>query len=183
VLIVAAAGNEAGELGAIAHATHQFDNVLAVGAAIGTERAESSNFGEGLDLVADVQQVSNGLAGTSAAAALVTGAVSQVWATNPLLSYQQVVDVLKRSAIDIAEVGFDPFTGAGLIDLGAAISLAKITLPDAGAIALGELAQTGYVVGDGVSQERPANPANLPFYNGVRGGLLRREARSLKLLV
>jgi hypothetical protein len=54
VLIVAAAGNEAGELGAIAQATNLFDNVLAVGAANGTQRADASNFGEGLDLVADV---------------------------------------------------------------------------------------------------------------------------------
>jgi subtilisin family serine protease len=102
--------------------------------------------------------VDNGLGGTSAAAALVTGAVSQVWAANPLLSYQQVVDVLKRSAIDIAQTGVDPFTGAGLLDLGAAMALAKITRTEAEAIGLGGVGESTGASGVNETRERPVNP-------------------------
>lgn len=69
------------------------------------------------------------MAGTSVATATVTGAISQIWAANPQLSYTQVKDILKRTAVDLGDPGWDAETGAGLVNLAAAISLAKQTSP------------------------------------------------------
>ncbi|MBD1877186.1 S8 family serine peptidase [Nodosilinea sp. FACHB-131] len=70
-----------------------------------------------------------GMAGTSVATAKVTGAASQVWAANPDLSYLQVKEILKRTAVDLNTPGWDSETGAGLVNLAAAVSLAKATSP------------------------------------------------------
>jgi len=70
-----------------------------------------------------------GMAGTSVATAKVTGAASQVWAANPDLSYLQVKETLKRTAIDLNTPGWNSETGAGLVNLAAAVSLAKATSP------------------------------------------------------
>lgn len=66
------------------------------------------------------------MAGTSVAAAKVTGTVSQVWAANPELSYQQVKEILKQTAVDLSTPGWDKETGSGLVDIAAAVELAKI---------------------------------------------------------
>lgn len=71
------------------------------------------------------------MAGTSVAAAKVTGTVSQVWAANPKLSYQQVKEILKQTAIDLNTPGWDKETGSGLVDIAAAVDLAKNTQPQA----------------------------------------------------
>jgi Skp family chaperone for outer membrane proteins len=72
-----------------------------------------------------------GMAGTSTAAAKVTGVVSQVWAANPNLSYAQIKDILKRTATDLNTPGWDKETGAGKVNLAGSISLAKATHPEA----------------------------------------------------
>ncbi len=69
------------------------------------------------------------MAGTSVAAAKVTGAVSQVWAANPGLSYPQVKEILKQTAVDLGQSGWDVETGSGLVDIAAAVELAKRTPP------------------------------------------------------
>ncbi|MGB3239522.1 MAG: S8 family serine peptidase, partial [Geitlerinemataceae cyanobacterium] len=69
------------------------------------------------------------MAGTSVAAAKVTGAVSQVWAANPDLSYPQVKEILKQTAVDLGQSGWDVETGSGLVDIAAAVELAKRTPP------------------------------------------------------
>jgi Subtilase family/Domain of unknown function (DUF4114)/MICOS complex subunit MIC19/MIC25 len=69
------------------------------------------------------------MAGTSVAAAKVTGAVSQVWAANPGLSYPQVKEILKQTAVDLGKRGWDVETGSGLVDIAAAVELAKQTPP------------------------------------------------------
>ncbi|MEJ6488079.1 S8 family serine peptidase [Nostoc punctiforme UO1] len=71
------------------------------------------------------------MAGTSVAAAKVTGVVSQVWAANPDLSYLQVKEILKQTAVDLNTPGWDTETGAGLVDIAAAVELAKNTQPQA----------------------------------------------------
>jgi hypothetical protein len=63
------------------------------------------------------------------ATAQVTGAVSQVWAVNPQLSYQQVIDILKTTATDLLTPGWDLQTGAGLLNRDAAIEVARFTTP------------------------------------------------------
>ena len=121
VLLVVAAGNDAGWMSALGQASETFDNIVTVGAAEefdpeasvwqGTERAEYSSYGQGLYILAyggtednpKLSLTGDGvgmMAGTSVSAAKVTGAVSQVWAANPALSYRQVVDIIQMTATD-----------------------------------------------------------------------------------
>jgi N-acetylmuramoyl-L-alanine amidase len=145
VLIVVAAGNDGSVMSALGQASQEFDNIITVGATKGLddglERADYSSYGEGLDIVAEGGTVENPMlstmgnsvgtmAGTSVAAAKVTGATSQVWAANPLLSYRQVIEILKSTATDLESPGWDAQTGAGLLNLAGAISLARMTTPE-----------------------------------------------------
>ncbi|MEA5417827.1 S8 family serine peptidase [Spirulina sp. CCNP1310] len=137
VLLVVAAGDDGGAISALGQASQEFDNILTVGAAEqfdpntsvwkGAGRAGYSNYGPGLDLMAygRTEENPDAIAGTSVAAAKVTGAVSQVWAANPELSYRQVIELLKQTATDLGETGFDLETAAGLLNTMAAVQLAK----------------------------------------------------------
>lgn len=148
VIIVAAAGNESGEMSALGQASQVFDNIMTVGAAEnfdrfvsysqGVDRAEYSSYGAGLNILADGGTPENPalstvgddlgtMAGTSVAAARVTGALSQVWAANPKLNYLQVIEILKSTATDLNVPNADPETGAGLLNSVAAVYLAKAT--------------------------------------------------------
>jgi len=148
ILILASAGNDNGTLSALAKATQTFDNILAVGSATevdptlsdarGFERASYSNIGNGLGIVANggtfdnqvVSTVGTGLGttyGTSVATAKVTGAASLVWAANPDLSYRQVIEILQSTATDLLSPNWDAETGLGLINVAAAVHLAKAT--------------------------------------------------------
>lgn len=151
VLIVAAAGNNNGAMSILGQASQEFDNIITVGAAQRLDaeaaavpdafiRADYSSYGYGLDLVADggtvgsptLSTVGDGIgsmAGSSVAAAQVTGAASQVWAANPELSYRQVLEILKETATDLSTTDWDAETGAGLLNLAAAVGLAKATDP------------------------------------------------------
>jgi hypothetical protein len=149
VLIVAAAGNDGGIMSALGQASQEFDNIITVGAAERVndeialsnafDRTDYSSYGSGLDIVAsggtaehqELSTVGDGLgtmAGTSVATAKVTGAVSQIWAANPDLSYQQVIGILKNTATDLKDIGSDAETGAGLLNMLAAVELAKATV-------------------------------------------------------
>ncbi|MEP0872778.1 S8 family serine peptidase [Trichocoleus desertorum AS-A10] len=151
VLIVAAAGNDGGVMSVLGQASQEFDNIITAGAAerINGEVALSkafdrdaySSYGSGLDIMAPGGTVENpelsttgdgvgAMAGTSIASAKVTGAVSQVWAANSSLSYRQVIEILKNSATDLKTPGWDGETGAGLLNIAAAVHLAKATKPE-----------------------------------------------------
>jgi pimeloyl-ACP methyl ester carboxylesterase len=141
VLIVAAAGNDGGVMSVLGQASQEFDNIITVGAADGLERAEYSSYGSGLDILAPggtsenpiLSAVGDGvgtMAGTSVAAAEVTGAISQVWAANPDLSYRQVIEILKSTATDLDAPGWDAETGSGLLNLVAAVSVARTVVPE-----------------------------------------------------
>lgn len=150
VIVVAAAGNEGGAMSALGQASQTFDNIITVGAAEnfdrfvsvaqGVDRTEYSSYGAGLDILADggtpdnptLSTVGNDLgtmAGTSVAAAKVTGTLSQVWAANPELSYRQVIEILKSTATDLNVPNADTETGAGLLNPVAAVYLAQATTP------------------------------------------------------
>lgn len=142
VLIVVSSGNDNGVMSALGQASQEFDNIITVGASDGIERAEYSSYGYGLDLVAEGGTAENGvlsttgdgvgtMAGSSVAAAKVTGAVSQVWAANPELSFAQVKQILKDTAMDLNNPNWDTETGSGLLNIAAAVSLAKATKPEA----------------------------------------------------
>ncbi|MGB3190667.1 MAG: S8 family serine peptidase, partial [Limnoraphis sp.] len=151
VLVAVAAGNEGGVMSALGQASQQFDNIITVGSAQqingetsawqGFNRAEYSNYGNGLDIVADsgtlenpvISTVGDGVGamdGTSVATAKVTGAISQVWVANPELSYRQVIDIIKATATDLQDANPDVETGAGLLNIAAAIHFAKTTKPE-----------------------------------------------------
>ncbi|WP_204103863.1 MULTISPECIES: S8 family serine peptidase, partial [Spirulina sp. CCY15215] len=136
ILVAVAAGNDGGVMSALGQASEQFDHIITVGAADGTGRADYSSYGQGLDLVAEggtlekpilstVGDRVEGMHGTSVATAQVTGAISRVWAANPELHYRQVIEILKETATDLGEVGWDLETGAGLLNLAAAVQVAK----------------------------------------------------------
>ena len=59
--------------------------------------------------------------GTSFAAPMVSAAAAWVLAQSPRLSADQVAEILRRSARDIARPGWDISTGWGALDLGAAV--------------------------------------------------------------
>jgi subtilisin family serine protease len=148
VVLVVAAGNDGGVMSVLGQASQEFDNIVTVSAVerangdvslyLGTDRVDYASYGDGLTVVADggtpenpvLSTVDDGvgtMAGTSVATARVTGVVSQIWAANPDLSYRQVIDILKQTATDFGATGWDTQTGAGLVNLAAAIHLAKIT--------------------------------------------------------
>ena len=166
VLVVAAAGNEAGVISALGQASRDFDNLLTVGAVedvdqqLQTQRpgstlrkAEYSSVGMGLGLVARgggedspvISTMGKGLgmmAGTSVATARVSGAASLVWAANPRLTHQQVIAILTQTATDLEAPGWDPETGAGLLNLRAAVKVAAGTNPSSSSARLSRLTLT-----------------------------------------
>ena len=137
VLVVAATGNQNSLMSALGEATKEFDNILVAGAAEGWQRADYSsygeidyaNYGKGVDILAQ-GTASNGAVGSSVAAAKVTGAASLIWAANPNLNYTQVMDILRRTATDLNAPGWDTQTGLGLLNIAAAVHLAKATEPE-----------------------------------------------------
>ncbi|HEY9655464.1 MAG TPA: S8 family serine peptidase, partial [Crinalium sp.] len=106
VLVVASSGNQGGAMSALGQASQPFDNLIVVGAADGKDRAAYSSYGKGLDLVAEVA------AGTSFAAAKVTGTIANIWSANPELSNQQINQMLTATVTDLKTPGWDAKTGA-----------------------------------------------------------------------
>lgn len=123
VLVVAASGNQGGVMSALGLAAQQHDNVIAVGAAEGNDRAAYSSYGPGLDFLAE--GTGPGGKGTSIAAANLTETITDVWAANPNLSSGQVVQTLKDTATDLHQPGLDIKTGHGLVDRDRAVEQAS----------------------------------------------------------
>ncbi|MEA5417832.1 peptidoglycan DD-metalloendopeptidase family protein [Spirulina sp. CCNP1310] len=171
VLVAAASGNQAGLMSALGQASMQFDNIITVGAAEqfdpaasnwqGYDRADYSSYGAGLDIVANGGTPENpigGSYGSSMATAQVTGAISQIWAANPDLSYQQVIQILKQTATDLGQTGFDLATGTGLLNVAAAVHLAKATKAEDYETGLKSLPLTWSGQDEFTPLERAANP-------------------------
>jgi surface antigen/pimeloyl-ACP methyl ester carboxylesterase len=140
IILVVSAGNSGGNMSALGQASQEFDNIITVGAANNLNRADYSSYGFGLDILAPGGTTENGilstvgdglgtLAGTSVATAQLTGAISLVWAANHELSYRQVIEIIKSTATDLNTPDWDPETGVGLLNIAAAVELAKVTLP------------------------------------------------------
>ncbi|NJK51887.1 MAG: S8 family serine peptidase [Leptolyngbyaceae cyanobacterium SU_3_3] len=107
VLVVASSGNQGGAMSALGQASQPSDNLIVVGAANGQDRAVYSSYGQGLDLVAE-----GGSAGTSLAAAKVTGTIANIWNANPGLNDRQVSQILAATSTDLKTPGWDTETGA-----------------------------------------------------------------------
>ena len=134
IVIVASAGNQnAAQLSWPASSPH----VIAVGAMDGfggrwrnPMNGNGSNYGPGLDIVAPGAEIvslsamgaRSGGEGTSAAAALVSGACALMLGINPSLTPDQVQEILQETAFKMA--GEKDEFGAGLLNVGAAVEAA-----------------------------------------------------------
>jgi subtilisin family serine protease len=67
--------------------------------------------------------------GTSYATPLFCGVVAVLFSINPTLGSEEVIDLLKSTAIDKGPTGWDQWYGWGRIDFGAAAAAAAATLP------------------------------------------------------
>ncbi|MEN6369153.1 MAG: S8 family serine peptidase [Thermotogota bacterium] len=121
VLIVAIAGNGSGDIGPIANRA----DVLTVGATDAAGNvATFSNTGASLDLVSlgvDVLSLLPGgflasLSGTSFAAPRIAGIAALHLAQHPGLTVAELVDILRRAALDVGDPGRDTESGWGLIE-------------------------------------------------------------------
>jgi subtilisin family serine protease len=133
-VLVAAAGNENSRVENSYPAGIR--DVISVGAIqpVTDQRASFSNFGKSLDFVApgvDVLSLkANGVtfglssgnpdyvraSGTSMSSPIVAGTVALLRAWNPLLTFSDIYNRLKASAVDLGAAGFDQFYGFGLVD-------------------------------------------------------------------
>ncbi|HLO50062.1 MAG TPA: S8 family serine peptidase, partial [Kamptonema sp.] len=135
VLVVVPAGDDSETMSALGEISLEFNNIMTVGAAKRVndsvavskayDLANTSGSGYALDILADGS--SGETFNTSVAANKVAGAASQVWAANPKLSYRQVVDIIQRTATDLNKPNLDFETGSGLLNIPAAVNLAKVT--------------------------------------------------------
>lgn len=117
-----------------------FPGVLAVGASTRDDaRASFSNYGARLDLVAPGVEIFSTLragnnsygyyggapstsSGTSFAAPHVAGAVALVRSLRPDLSQAAIYELVRRTADDVGQPGFDNYTGWGRLNAGRAVS-------------------------------------------------------------
>ncbi len=130
-LIVVAAGNTGG--GATPDYPGAYRQVLAVGALGASGRPLNvSARGPQVALAAPGEAILSTApggspalvprTGTSMAAAVVSGAAARIIAARPGLTAQQVREILETSARDVPPTGPDPGTGAGALDLAAALA-------------------------------------------------------------
>jgi len=126
VLVVGIPGNSGNEVQYFG----QWEEILTVGAVDRDKRPWNySNHGTEVDLVGpgvDVMSIVPGgevekRSGTSFAAAHVTGAAALILSKNPDLSAYEIEYLLKNSAKDMLDSGYDPKTGYGLIDVEGAL--------------------------------------------------------------
>ncbi|MBA2225733.1 S8 family serine peptidase, partial [thermophilic bacterium 2918] len=127
-IIVAAAGNSGQNLDSSpqypASYSTSYNNVITVASVNSSDQlASSSNYGAntvtlaapGVSILSTVRN--NGysyFSGTSMAAPHVTGAIALYWASNPTLSYTQVIDKLKASVDPISGLSGKVLTGGRL---------------------------------------------------------------------
>lgn len=123
VVIVAASGNDNTERPGYPAA---YPEVLAVSATDpGSGKAEYSNYGDYIDVVAPGTSIAStypgsryaALSGTSMASPHVAALASLVRAANPQLSNAEVVDLLCRTSVDLGDKGKDKYFGYGQIDV------------------------------------------------------------------
>lgn len=131
VVLVAAAGNDSTSQPSYPSA---FPEVLSVSAVNPDgSRADFSNYGDYIDVTAPGVSIPStyfknryaSLSGTSMASPHVAGLVGLILSINPRLSNQQVMNIIRSSAIDIGDKGVDNDFGHGIIDIKKALQKAQ----------------------------------------------------------
>ncbi|MCU0545044.1 MAG: DUF4114 domain-containing protein [Oscillatoriaceae cyanobacterium Prado104] len=138
VIVVVPAGDNPGTMSALGLLSKEIDSVVTVGAAQrfndavalsnAFKLADYSGSGNSLDILAGGS--SDNTSSTKVAAVEVTNAIAQVLAANPKLNYTQAIDIIKRTATDLDRPNWDAQTGSGLLNVAAAVQLAKVTVPE-----------------------------------------------------
>ncbi|MCL1873726.1 MAG: DUF5011 domain-containing protein, partial [Clostridiales bacterium] len=113
----------------------RYSNVMAVGSSgDGKTRIASSNYGEGMGVVAFASYYSIssaggyvGVGGTSISTPQVSGLASLIWAVNPDLTNSQVYRLIEQGAKPLGG-GYNLETGYGLIDCGKTLAMALETV-------------------------------------------------------
>jgi len=133
-LLVMAGGNGTGEL--------DYDNQPDIWCVSMTDSADNphSKYGRSIDFAAPgfamFSTTTNGSyatdSGTSFAAPVFAGVVARLFAINPLLEPDDAIDILKQTAVDLGDSGWDMWFGWGRIDFGAAAEMAWARLPRIG---------------------------------------------------
>ncbi|MEG4167629.1 MULTISPECIES: DUF4114 domain-containing protein [unclassified Microcoleus] len=137
VIVVVPAGDNPGIMSALGLLSKEVDNVVTVGAAQrfnnsvalsnAFKLADYSGSGNTLDILANGS--SGSTSSTQVAAVEVTNGLAQVLAANPKLNYTQAIDAIKRTSTDLDRPNWDAKTGSGLLNVAAAVHLAKVTTP------------------------------------------------------
>ena len=91
--------------------------------------------------------------GTSYATPLFSGVLATLLSINPTLGPDEVVELVKGSALDLGSPGWDQFYGHGRIDFGAAAAAANATRP----------VISDFRLVNGMAVMRVANPSQLSF--------------------
>jgi len=73
-------------------------------------------------LTADPTGFENQLSGTSFSAPMVAAAAAWIWTMRPTLDWTQLYQLLRGTARDVGDPGFDPETGFGILDIPAALA-------------------------------------------------------------
>ena len=134
VPMIAAAGNSNG---AVSWPAKWEETIAVAGSNRFDARYSQSNFGPEVDVTAPGEAIyslalNNGYAnrsGTSMATSHVTGTIALMRAVYPTMSATAIRTVLMQTARDLAPTGYDIYTGAGVIDAGAAVLMAQSMNP------------------------------------------------------
>ena len=167
VIIVVPAGDNPGTMSALGLLSKEVDNVITVGAAQrfndsvalsnAFKLADYSGNGNTLDILANGS--SGGTSSTKVAAVEVTNVIAQVLAANPKLNYTQAIDIIKRTATDLDRPNWDAQPGSGLLNVAAAVQLAKVTTPELYTIKPGQRSITDVFISQHPSTKQlPGDP-------------------------
>lgn len=130
VVLIAATGNDSTEEPGYPAA---YPEVLAVSATDRfNRRSVFSNFGDYLDVVAPGETIAStyyqdqyaALSGTSMASPHAAALAAMIRSLNPDLTNEEVMDIMRKSAVDLGPPGKDPYYGHGLIDVRSALEYA-----------------------------------------------------------
>ncbi|MCC3355812.1 S8 family peptidase [Bacillus sp. REN16] len=131
VVMVAASGNDNSSQPSFPSAYPQVLSVAAVD--LNGDKADFSNYGDYIDVSAPgvtipstyIDEQYAALSGTSMAAPHVAALAGLMRSINPNLSNKDIMDIIKRTSLDLGKTGKDIYFGEGLIDIVQALNQAK----------------------------------------------------------